>query len=277
MKKTALALALTLLGTSAQAHDTWLVPQPATERGERVLALGTGDHFPLQEGGPPVERIARMACRAPSDKLPPWPLRWQGERRDALLLRTTRAVPAALLLDCHAQTLPTDIELDAKLVEAYFAEARPGAAVRERWARQKAAGLPWREVYVKHARALHGAGPHEVPPGAKLLAGATRSDDGVTMPLDLAVELPGWPLRSSDSVVVQLLSDGKPLPNHALELRHERGGPVGVWQRTDEQGRLTLRLPLAGRWLLRGVELRAAADGSEGWEGRFISLHLDVQ
>lgn len=266
----AAAAAALLCAGSAMSHDTWLTPEADTARGERVLALSTGAQFPLRESALSMAQLAGQRCLAPAlsagtnGSADIWPLRWLADAPDALWLRTTRPVPPTRLLDCQVQTRPMAIALDAAQVSAYFAELRPDAAVRERWARQQATGTAWQEVFHKHARALLGnaavSGPLQLP---------------AAMPLDATLLLPRWPLEAGDTVSLQLLADGRPLPHHALELRGDVL-PLGLWQRTDAAGRLSLRLPRAGRWLLRGVQLLPAADGGAGWESRFFSLHLDV-
>jgi len=83
----------------------------------------------------------------------------------------------------------------------------------------------------------------------------------------------GW--RRGDSAGFQLLRDGAPLADFAVELRHERA-PVGVWLRSDAQGRVQTRLPLAGRWVLRGTDLRPSSERPGTWDSRFVTLAFDV-
>jgi hypothetical protein len=61
----------------------------------------------------------------------------------------------------------------------------------------------------------------------------------------------------------------------ALELRSETS-PLGIWRRTDAQGRIDVSLPLPGRWLLRGVDLRVSALDPDRWDSRFVTLAFDV-
>jgi Domain of unknown function (DUF4198) len=86
-------------------------------------------------------------------------------------------------------------------------------------------------------------------------------------------ETTSW--RVGDSVAFEVLRDGQPLPGLAVEFRHERA-PLGVWRRTDAQGRVEMRLPLPGRWVLRGTELRAVRDSPGHWESRFVTLAFEV-
>ena len=123
-------------------------------------------------------------------------------------------------------------------------------------------GLAWKERYTKHARI-------ELP-GARA---ARAAAPGLAMDAVPLGDAAGW--RSGDSAGFQLLRDGQPLADFAVELRHERA-PVGVWLRTDAQGRVQMRLPLAGRWVLRGTDLRPSSERPGTWDSRFVTLAFDV-
>ena len=67
MKKmllTQIGSALLVTAAAASAHDTWFEPVtgPAAGRGVRVLALGTGTEYPLQETAIGAEYLARQGC-----------------------------------------------------------------------------------------------------------------------------------------------------------------------------------------------------------------------
>ena len=82
--------------------------------------------------------------------------------------------------------------------------------------------------------------------------------------------------RAGMPLEFRLLDHGRPLAGQALELRSELS-PLGLWARTDADGRVRLVAPLPGRWLLRGVELRPADDGSGAWASRFVTLAFTVR
>ena len=83
----------------------------------------------------------------------------------------------------------------------------------------------------------------------------------------------GW--RRGDTGSFQLLRDGQPLAGLAVEFRHERA-PMGFWRITDAQGRVQTRLPLAGRWVLRGTDLRLSSERPDTWDSRFVTLAFSV-
>jgi hypothetical protein len=266
LRATALAVALGLLSAApARAHDTWLAPLPSGERGERVLALGTGERFPQHQGPVPVEQLAEATCHGQGAAAGrPWPLRWAADRLDALWLRTTRPVPTLTALDCRVQTRPTALELDPALVPAYLDEARADAALRQRWQALQAQGRPWRERFRKHARWI------DAPTGGA----DTGAAPPPPLPLDLELTLPPGGPQRGDRLRARLLWQGQPLPGHALELRNDLS-PVGLWLRTDAEGVVELPLPLAARWLVRSILLRPAAD--EAWDSDFLGVSFDVR
>lgn len=261
----ALATALSLLAGSAAAHDSWLVPLPRTDRGEAVLALGTGNQFPVMETPISLALLARTGCQGEGPQRPA-PMRWVADRPTALVLRTARPQPVGEALSCWAQLRPIDIEIDDATVEIYLQEVNASAAVRERWQGLRARGVRWKESYTKHAR-------------IEIAAAEVASSTAVPAPvpglgLDLRIETP-LPLRVGDMLRAQLLRDGQPLAGQALELRSDLS-PVGIWRQTDAEGRIRIALPLAANWLLRGVELRPSATQPDGWDSRFVTLAFEV-
>lgn len=247
--------ALTVCVGAASAHDTWFhrLPAPA---GDVRLALGTGNRFPVQEFAVGAEHLARHGCASAGG--PAKPLAVQDSTPTALLLRAQGA-PGAL--SCWAQLLPHEIELPPDKVRVYLDEIQAPAAVRAAWAAMHARGLPWRERYTKHAR-IELPGP--TPPAARPSG----------MDMDMLLRAPAA-IRVGDEIQVQVLRDGRPCPAFAVQMRSELS-PVGVWQLTDADGRLRLRPPLQGRWVLRGTALTPPQAAGGPWESQFVTLAFDV-
>jgi hypothetical protein len=256
------------LASQAWAHDSWFVPLPPTERGERVLALGTGDRFPVLETPLSIEHVATSGCHG-AGQARPVALRWLADRPSALLMRTTRPLPGGAALSCWAQLLPQDIEIDDTTVEVYLNEVNAGEAVRARWQELRARGVRWRERYTKHARIE--IGTETAPAGSPA---AAAPGDAPALGLDVRLESP-LPLRAGDTLRVQVLRDGQPLAGQPVELRSDLS-PIGLWRQTDADGRVSIPVPLAARWLLRGVDLRPSATRADAWESRFVTLAFEV-
>lgn len=203
-----------------------------------TLALGTGTVFPLIETGVAAQHVARSGCRG-------GPLAVADEGEAALLF-----TPPPGTTTCWLQLDAFALTLDPALIDTYLREVNPPPAVRAAAQALQRDGRPWHERYVKHAR----------------IAFAPDAE-----PAGLGLELV---LESTAPYTFRAFRDGQPLPGFAVELRHERAR-IGVWRRTDDEGRVTLVPPLPGRWLLRGIDLRPAPDGT--WDSRFATLAFGVQ
>ena len=83
------------------------------------------------------------------------------------------------------------------------------------------------------------------------------------------------PLAPGGEAVFQVLREGRPLAGFNVELVNERS-PIGLWHRTDAEGRIRARLPLPGRWLLRGTDLRLSTSDTTRWESQFITYAFEV-
>ena len=264
----AAALALTLATGAARAHDTWFETLPAGpgSSGTALLALGTGNQYPVQETGIDAHYLVSRGCWAAAATSAGPPTRTQAGGAAPLALKALRNTPTSLLLQapktattCWVQLTPFEVEVAPDKVAVYLKEIQATPAIREAWAAMQARGLTWRERYVKHARVELG----------------TPSAAPAPTDLDLHLETAGQPVRVGSSFSAQALLNGQPLAGMALELRSETS-PVGIWRRTDAQGRIEVTAPLPGRWLLRGVDLHVSATDPDRWDSRFATLAFDV-
>lgn len=270
-KTAALFLLLVSLAAPLAAHDTWFAPLPATSHGRATLALGTGNTFPHQEFPVARAHLKSSGCRSDGEGADRrvTPLRWVSDQPAALVLQTARVLPANGAFSCWAQLLPFEIEIDDALVEVYLKEINALPPVRQRWAELRSRGVRWNERYVKHARI-----EVAVEPGRLAAASAgTQAIDGLG--LDVRLEAGSRSLRAGDTLRAQVLRDGLPVAGLPVELRSDLS-PLGLWRHTDAEGRVALTLPLAARWVLRGVDLRPATDRVDAWDSRFVTLAFEV-
>lgn len=244
-----LAAAAALAAPPVAAHDTWFAPSA-----EAGLSLGTGNRFPVMELAVDDKYFTRRGCAAADGT--PRTLARQRFTDTATVLK-----PQAGAVTCFVQLEAFDVDLPDDKIAIYFKEIRPSAEVAAAWEALRARGLPFRERYVKSARVDLGAG-----------AGSARP---VGTAMDVLRLEPAGALRVGSEAAFQVLRDGKPLPDLNVELVNERAA-IGVWLRTDAQGRVRARLPLTGRWLLRGVDLRVAAADSTRFESWFLSYAFEV-
>lgn len=259
MRHTLTATALLLALGGARAHDTWFEPLPPLETGEAVLALGTGNRFPQHESGVRIGSVVSAGCTDAQGRAVA--LRWAADRPTQLLLRSTRPLPRNAALGCRADLTPETLTLtDPRTVATYLDEIRAPDELRVRWAALRGQGLPWHETYSKRAR-LQRPG-HTMP--AEALPG-----------LDLRAEGSPPVLRVGDTLQLRVLHDGRPLAGQMVEFRSDLSA-IGVWRQSDAEGRVSLPLPLAARWLARAVHLQPPAAGADHWTSHFISLAFEA-
>lgn len=251
------AAALLACAGGAFAHDTWFEPLPAPSRGEAVLALGTGNRFPVFDLGVDTKYFVKSGCRSADGKLRT--LDWQRYTDKSTLLRVRDRGDGAM--SCWLQLAPFEFELPPDKIEVYFKEIRPSSEVLAAWAELKARGLPFLEKYTKSARI--DLGPQAVPTAA------------VGTAMDVLREAPAGAIAVGGEATFVVLREGRPLADFPVELVNERS-PIGLWHRTDAQGRVRARLPLPGRWLLRGTDLRLAPGDPTRWESQFITYAFEV-
>lgn len=256
---------LSVAATVASAHDTWFKALPDAKPGTVMLALGTGTQFPVQEVGVGAEFLRSSGCRRGNS--PPSAFTVVSNVSNALVLRADAGQGRAPLT-CWAQLVAFDIELPPDKIPIYLKEINAPQSVHDRWAQLRSRRVPWIERYTKHARIeLSDEGPpaSPAPPAAALEMG-----------MDVVLESGLGPISAGDPLMFRVLRDGKPLPDFAVELRSERT-QVGIWLRTDAQGRVQVKVPLAGNWILRGTDLRASQTTPDAWDSRFVTLAFAVR
>jgi hypothetical protein len=244
------------------AHDTWFGPAAGAPTERTLLALGTGNRFPVQESGIDAAYLQQRGCRTRSGE----GVALEALRNEptALLLRAEVGQRSAdATLSCWAQLTPFEVEITSEKVTVYLKEINPPQAVRDAWASLQQRGIGWKERYTKHARVE--------------IAG-TRSEAAaqpVGMGMDILLENNSLPVRAGEMMSFRVLRDGTALPNFAVELRGDLS-PIGFWHRTDAQGRVSMRAPLAGNWVLRGTDLRLSGTVADTWESRFVTLSFAI-
>jgi len=263
------AVILLLQGGGAAAHDTWFAAGTGARAGEVRLALGTGNRFPAQETSVGEADLPVAACRHGDG--PARPLRAERDSPQALWLTgapvgATKLRAAHGAITCWAQLPPYEIEIEPAKVQVYFDEIRAGAALRGAWDEMRERGVRWHERYTKYAR-IELADPLSGD-------GAAPPPRPVPLGMDIVLDGTGAP-KAGDTIVFRVLRDGAPLPRFPVELVSAEVA-FGFWLRTDEEGRASVRLPLAGRWLLRGTDLRPAPGRPDAWDSRFVTLAFEA-
>lgn len=260
--RNAAVLVMAHLALSANAHDTWFAIRAANLPGTVVMALGTGNQFPVQEFAIDAGHLQERGCRQAGVSIA---LKAIAKAPASLLLSatTTGAAPAT----CWSQLIPFEIELAPDKVDLYLDEIKASTALRERWAAMQARGLPWRERYVKSARVEIAASVDGTAPALPATPAPMTMDVLLTSGLQRS--------RTGDPLAIQVLRDGVPLPGFSIELRGTVPG-TARWFRTDAQGRVSTRAPPPGRWVWRGTDLRPSASDPDTWDSCFVTLAFEV-
>jgi len=251
-----------LAAGAALAHDTWFETKVENRPGLVVVALGTGNRFPVQEYPIGAEHLRQHGCLQGGSRVP---LIARGNSSTALLLLTRMQGPQPM--SCWAQLVPFDIELPPDKIEVYLKEINASPSVREAWAAMQARGLPWIERFTKHARIEFAGDVQSDAPAPR----AQPAGMGMDVILDSGLQR----LHVGDPLVFQVLRDSVPLAGFAVELRCDRH-PDGQWQTTDANGRVRFQAPGPGHWVLRGTDLRLSTMRPDTWESRFITLAIEV-
>jgi len=256
------AIAFATFLTSARAHDTWLIPDhfEVAPKATVTLDLTSGMAFPKLEMGPKRERVQTAPCRLAGRTFElsdisagPNSLRLKSELSEAGVATFWVNLP------------PKSIELKSAEVQEYLDEIDAPASVRKQWAEMTPPR--WRELYTKHPKTF-------VRVGDPTADGSWAEPVG--MALEIVPEKDPTALREGDEFPVRVLKDGAPYPEFSVNAVSE-GETKGETRKTDSTGRIVFTLNKAGRWLLRGTDLRKSAKSDADWESDFATLTLEVK
>lgn len=256
--------ALGLLAAGALlAHDTWLLPDRlALAPGQgTTLALTSGMAFPKTETAIRPERVRTAQVRLGGRTTT---LKSAGSSRGALRFRHT--FPAEGVATLWVSLAPRDLALEPGDVAHYLDEIAAPDSVRAAYEAQPAPRR-WRERYVKHAKTFVRVGD---PAGGRSWA------EPVGQHLELVPLDDPTALRPGSALAVRVLRGGAPLAGFPVGVVRA-GGAQAALARSDAEGVLRITLPEAGRWMLRGTELRRGSAQVIDWESDFTTLTVEVR
>ena len=260
------ALSLMLVGCIAfpsAAHDTWLQPRRTAVLPGTIaqLDLSSSDKFAAFDTAIKPDRVATARARL-SGKT--FDIRPGVPEKKSLELRVPLSDPGVATL--WLSLAPQSIDLNRKQVQHYLEDIDAPPLLTQAWYAGKGT-KPWREVYSKHAKTF-------------VRVGRSKADRSWSEPVGLALEIvpekDPTMLRAGDDFPVRVLRNGTPLADFSLGIVRE-GKTNRSFKRTDFAGRAVFKLPRAGKWLLRGTELRSSQKPATDWESDFTTLLFEVQ
>lgn len=246
------------------AHDTWLFPKRTHyEVGNRMtLDLTSGMAFPKNETAIDPARVETAAIRLAG--------RTSAMTRKVVskqFLRLETTLSHAGVATVWISLKPKTLDLTPAQVQEYLEEIGAPDSIRRIYPAGKVSTPRWREEYRKEAKTF-------------VFVGASRSDTSWKIPAGTSFEI--VPVSDPATLVVgqsasfRVLRDGKPLSNFPIgSVTEARTKPQ--LDRTDASGVVRITPPTAGRWMLRGTDLRRPATGKNAdWESVFATLTLTV-
>jgi uncharacterized GH25 family protein len=257
------ALLVGCIAFPAAAHDTWLQPRRTAVLPGTIaqLDLTSGDKFATFDTAIKSDRVASARARLNGKT---FDIRPGAPEKKSLELRVPLSDPGVATL--WLSLAPQSIELNRKQVQHYLDEIDAPALLMQAWYTGKGA-KPWREIYSKHAKTFVRVGRPK----------ADRSwSEPVGIPLEIIPEIDPTALRAGDDFPVRVFRNGAPLADFSLGIVRE-GKTNSSFKKTDAAGRAVFRLPRAGKWLLRGTELRSSQKPAIDWESDFTTMLFAVQ
>jgi uncharacterized GH25 family protein len=243
------------------AHDMWIEPTSFLPEAGKVIGvkLRIGQDFL----GDPLPRDPALIDQFISvDSTGRKPVYGHDGADPAGLVRM--ADPSLLIL--AYQSHPAPITLPAATFNQYLKEEGLDA-IAELRTRRNQTNSEAREIFERCAKSLVRYG---TPANA-------QGDRALGFTLELVAEKNPYTLRAGQDLPVSLMYEGRALSG-ALVVAMNRANPMArISARTDRTGRVTLRLPEDGIWLVKAVHMIPAPAGSNAdWASFWASLTFEV-
>ncbi|HXG69276.1 MAG TPA: DUF4198 domain-containing protein [Gemmatimonadaceae bacterium] len=243
--RTLLAAGGVLFATSQLlAHDFWLEPSSfRLEPGAAVeLRLRVGEHFV-------------------GDALP---------RHPAMLAQFIAAGPLRIeqpgLVVVGYRSRHSRVEQTPDAFDAYLAEEGLDRILAVRAARKPTAGtIP--ELFSRCAKTLLLTGP----------ADPSSRDRALGFTLELVSDRNPYTMRPGDDLPLRLLYEGRPLEGALVVAMNKQDPAAKLRARSNRDGRVSLRLPRDGAWLVKAVHMIPWSSSADAeWESFWASLTFEL-
>lgn len=260
-RRLALFAATAMLAAPLCAHDFWIEPstfQPAVGS-TVVVRLAVGQRFRGDALPRNPALIARFVLVSDAGET------LVGGRAADEPAGTVRVEQPGLQLIAY-RSLNSQVSLEAAKFEDYLKEEGLEAVIEAR-AKRGESQKPSREVFSRAAKSLLAAGG----------SGTTGYDRVLGLTLELVPERNPYAMKEGEDLPVRILYEGKPLAGALVVAIAHDDREKKIAQRSDRNGRVTLRLPKRGAWLVKAVHMvPAAGDPSTDWQSIWASLTFEI-
>ena len=258
------AIALALATVPLSAHDFWLAASNWSPDSGAPFAIsaGVGEAFPTRlDFKTPANWFDDWRIIGPSG---PVPVPRTFERRELAMVADV-TLPATGAFLAIMRVSPRVIDMKADEFEDYLKEEGLTDALAERRAAGEGA-RPAKERYSRYAKLAirngQGSAAHLTRP-AGVKAELVPASDPTSV-------------HAGDTLTVQFLVNGRPVPNAAV-FAAAQGGAIP--RQTDAQGNATFTIDRAGPWLIKAVHMmrlpKSFPPGPE-WESFWVTLAFNA-
>ena len=256
-------------GVSLHAHDMWIEPSAFSPASGAIVSvrLRVGQDF---IGDPLPRDPALIKVFDVEDAEGRRPLVGRTGADPAGLLRVV--APGLALITYHSH--PSRVELTGEKFAQYLEEEGLHAVAALRAKRGETGGV--KEMFSRCAKSLLRTTPAcPVDPVGDIARARRDKSTGCT--IELVADQNPYTMAAGDTLPLHLTYENRPLAG-ALVVAMNRDNPTEkVSARTDTAGRVRLRLPRGGMWMVKAVHMIPAAfDSGAEWESFWASLTFDL-
>lgn len=256
----ALAVAVCVVG-EASSHEFWIEPSSFRPSANSIVQVGlfVGDGFPGEAVKRNSEKIDRFFALIDSESRD---LVGRDGAEPAGLLKVEK--PGAVILGYRSKH--SSIELQAAKFEAYLKDEGLESIIAKRKERGDS-DKPGREIYSRCSKCLLNVDG----------AAGVGYDKAVGFPLEIIIDADPAALHAGDEISCRLLLDGKPLEGALIRASHKTEKEKNSSARSDSEGRVRLKLPAEGMWMIHCVHMKETPkDSNADWESLWASLTLQI-
>jgi len=256
-----LIVAIVVSGASLIAHDMWIDPTTFSPASGQIVGVRLRVGQDLL--GDPVPRDPALINQFVfEDAAGRKPLVGRDGADPAGFLRV--AAPGLLVVGYRSN--PSPLEMTAEKFNQYLKEEGLDAVAALR-ARRNESGSKAHEIFSRCAKSL-------------ILSGTPKDDQtdrSLGFTLELVAERNPYALRAGQDLPVRLTYENRPLAGALIVALNRRNPSEKLSARSDNDGRVRLRLPAGGMWLVKAVHMVPAPAGANAeWASFWASLTFEL-